>query len=101
MIIMAVMIMAVMMMMMMLIDCSNVTDISLHLGNLFNNELIISLDFSCFYRKYTCSSMSAINILELSVGESATLSNESNNLSLNDLTSAKILFYQNIQSNLL
>ena len=61
----------------------------LHLANWFNNEFIISsLDFICFHRKYTSSSMWAINVLE------PTFSNESNTLSLNDL------IYQNLQSNL-
>ena len=67
---------------------------SLHLANWFNNELIISsLDFNCFHRKYTSSSMWAVNVLETSVGEPTTFSNESNTLSLNDLTSAKNAFF--------
>ena len=67
---------------------------SLHLANWFNNELIISsLDFNCFRRKYTSSSMWAVNVLETSVGEPTTFSNESNTLSLNDLTSAKNAFF--------
>ena len=37
--------------------------------------------------------MWAVNILEPSVGESTTFSNESNTLSLNDLTSAKNAFF--------
>ena len=63
---------------------------SLHLANWFNNELIISsLDFNCFRRKWTSSSMWAVNVLETSVGEPTRFSNESNTLSLNDLTSVK------------
>ena len=48
-------------------------------------ELVItSLDFNCFCRKYTSSRMWVVT-LEPSVGELATFSSESNNLSLNDL----------------
>ena len=70
------------------------SSMSLHLANWFNNELIISsLDFNCFRRKWTSSSMWAVNVLETSVGEPTTFSNESNTLSLNDLTSAKNAFF--------
>ena len=73
--------------------CCN-CNISLHLANWFNNELIISsLDFICFRRKYTSSNMWAVNILEPSMGESTTFSNEFNNLLLNDLTLAKNYFF--------
>ena len=70
------------------------SSMSLHLANWFNNELIISsLDFNCFRRKFTSSSVWAVNILEQSVAELATFLNESNNLSLNDSTSAKNVFH--------
>ena len=81
--------------------CCN-CNISLDFSNWFNTDLISSLSFNCFRRKCT-SSKSAINVLEPSMGESTTFSNESNNFSLNDLTSAKKIFfsiYQNL-SNLL
>ena len=84
--------------------CCN-CNISLDFSNWFNTDLISSLSFNCFRRKCT-SSKSAINVLEPSMGESTTFSNESNNFSLNDLTSAKKNFfffsiYQNLLSNLL
>ena len=83
--------------------CCN-CNISLHLADWSNYELIISsLDFNYFRGKYTSSNMWVVNILEPSVGESTTFSNESNNLSLDDLTSAKNVFsiYLNLQPNLL
>ena len=58
-----------------------------------NEWIISSLDFNCFSRKYTSFSMWAVNVLEPSAGESTTFSNESNTLSLNDLTSAKNAFF--------
>ena len=74
---------------------------SLHLANWFNNELIISsIDFNCFRRKYTSSSIWAVNVLEPSVGKSTTLSNESNTLSLNDLISAKNALFNLSQSSI-
>ena len=73
--------------------CCN-CNISLHLANWFNNELIISsLDFNCFRRKFTSSIVWAVNILEPSVGELTLFLNESNNLSLNDSISAKNVFH--------
>ena len=84
-----------MMTMMMMNDCFFCNcSMSSHLANWFNNELIISsLDFTCFRRKYTSSSMWAVNVLETSVGEPTTFSSESNTVSLNDLTSAKNAFF--------
>ena len=76
------------------------SNMSLHLANWFNNELIISsIDFNCFRRKYTSSSIWAVNVLEPSVGESTTFSNESNILSLNDLISAKKVLCSNRPAN--
>ena len=76
------------------------SNVSLHLANWFNNELIISsIDFNCFRRKYTSSSIWAVNVLEPSVGESTTFSNESNILSLNDLISAKKVLCSNRPAN--
>ena len=76
-------------------------NISLYLANWFSNGLIISsLDFNCFRKKCTSSSMWAVNILEPSVGETTTFSNESKNLSLNDLTSAKNTFFKSSKSSI-
>ena len=85
-----------------LLSCN--CNIPLNLGNWSNNNLIISsLDFNYSNRKYTSSSTWATDILESSVREWTTFSNESNDLSLNDLTSIKRFFpiYQNLPLNLL
>ena len=73
--------------------CCN-CNISLNLATWSNNNLIISsLDFNYFHRKYTSSRTWAVDILESSVWESTSFLNESNDSSLNALTSVKNVFF--------